>query len=451
MVKIGIECHIQLETKTKLFCSCPASGKDIPNSRTCEICAGFPGSKPTLNKEAINQALKVALALNCKISNEMFFSRKSYFYPDLAKNFQISQYEVPLATLGNLENINIRRIHLEEDPGRLIHKNTYTLIDYNRSGIPLIEVVTEPDFKSPEEVRLFLNKLTLILEYLGVYSRKNENTARTDANLSVENGQRVEIKNITGIKEVEKALNHELKLQEKEPAKIQQTKAWDAEKQITFLLRTKESEEDYGYIFEPDLTKIEITQEQIKNIKKTLPELADQKISRFIKQYKIPKADAQVIASELILAELFEKIIEKISPSLAAKWIRRELLRVLHYNKKTLEQVKIDEKHMIELLELVESKQITDATAKKLLEQLIEKPFSPKEYAKKQDLKVISIEKDLENYCKQAIKENPQAVKDYKEGKQEALHFITGSVMRKTKGKADPKTVKEILTRLIKS
>jgi len=451
MSKIGIECHIQLETKTKLFCSCPTSGKDIPNSRTCEICAGFPGSKPTLNKEAINQALKVALALNCKISNEMFFSRKSYFYPDLAKNFQISQYEIPLAKLGKLENINIRRIHLEEDPGRLIHKNTYTLIDYNRSGIPLIEVVTEPDFKSPEEVRLFLNKLTLILEYLGVYSRKNENTARTDANLSVENGQRVEIKNITGIKEVEKALNYELKLQEKEPAKIQQTKAWNAEKQITFLLRTKETEEDYGYIFEPDLTKIEITQEQIKNTKKTLPELADRKISRFIKQYKIPKADAQVIASELILAELFEKIIEKISPSLAAKWIRRELLRVLHYNKKTLEQVKIDEKHMIELLELVESKQITDATAKKLLEQLIEKSFSPKEYVKKQDLKVISTEKDLENHCKQAIKENPQAVKDYKQGKEEALHFITGSVMRKTKGKADPKTVKEILTKLIKS
>src|SRR3989344_926140 len=449
MSKIGIECHIQLETKTKLFCSCPTSGKDIPNSRTCEICAGFPGSKPTLNKEAVNQALKVALALSCKISNEMFFSRKSYFYPDLAKNFQISQYEIPLATLGNLENIKIRRIHLEEDPGRLIHKNTYTLIDYNRSGIPLIEVVTEPDFKSPEEVRLFLNKLTLILEYLNVYSRKNENTARTDANLSVENGQRVEIKNITGIKEVEKALTYELRVQEKEPAKIQQTKAWDAEKQITFLLRTKESEEDYGYIFEPDLTKIEITQEQIKNIKKTLPELADQKISRFIKQYKIPKADAQVIASELILAELFEKIIEKISPTLAAKWVRRELLRVLHYNKKTLEQVKIDEKHMIELLELVESKQITDATAKKLLEQLIEKPFSPKEHVKKQDLKVISTEKDLENHCKQAIKENPQAVNDYKQGKEEALHFITGSVMRKTKGKADPKTVKEILTKLI--
>ena len=242
-LKIGLEVHTQLNTKSKIFCSCPTSGEENPNTRVCEICTGMPGSKPVLNKEALHQTIKVALALNCKVSQEIFFSRKNYFYPDLAKNYQISQYEIPIGTNGRLENIRIRRIHLEEDPGALIHRGDTTLIDYNRSGIPLIEIVTEPDFKSPNEVRLFLKKLITILEYLSIYTRKSEATMKADANIST-TGEKVEIKNVTGLKEIERALEYEAIRQEKDPAKQQETRGWNPEKGITFLQRTKEEESD---------------------------------------------------------------------------------------------------------------------------------------------------------------------------------------------------------------
>src|SRR3989338_7191789 len=248
-MKIGIEAHIQLLTcNSKIFCSCPTSGSENPNTIICPTCLGLPGAKPVLNKEALHQAVKVALAINCSIPKETFFSRKSYFFPDLPKSYQISQYEIPIGINGKLENIRIKRVHLEEDPGALIHKGSITLIDYNRSGIPLIEIVTEPDFKSPNEVRLFLRKLITILEYLNIYTRKSEATMKADANIST-SGEKVEIKNITGLKEIERALEYEAIRQEKEPANQQETRGWNSEKGITFLQRTKEEESDYGYIF----------------------------------------------------------------------------------------------------------------------------------------------------------------------------------------------------------
>tara|TARA_Y100000034_G_C6906973_1_gene421195 strand:- start:3781 stop:5139 length:1359 start_codon:yes stop_codon:yes gene_type:complete len=450
-MKIGIEVHIQLPTQTKMFCRCknPSTTTETePNTFTCENCLGLPGSKPVLNKEAVFQAIKLALALKCNINKESFFSRKTYFYPDLPKNFQITQYEIPIAENGFLKNIRIRRLHLEEDPGRLIHEGSSTLIDYNRSGIPLVELVTEPDFKSPAEVREFLKELLSLLAYLQIYTRTSEASLRTDANIST-TGERVEVKNITGLRDVEKALNYEAKRQQQEVTDIQQTRSWIPDKQITILTRTKETEEDYGYIFEPDLTKIEITQKQISNIKKSLPELATEKTKRFTKEYKIELEDAKTLTSELLLAELFEKTAQKISPKLAAKWLRREIPRVLNYNKKSIHDLEIDETHLIELLNLLETKQITENTAKKILEKLIEKPFRPSEYIKKQNLTVISKSSEIEKYCKESIKKNPQAVEDYKKGNENALNFLIGYVMKKTRGQASHEELIKIFKKLI--
>ena len=449
MTKIGLEVHVQLNCKSKVFCSCPTQGSEEPNSRTCPTCLGLPGSKPTINKETLNQGIKVALALNCKIAPETFFSRKSYFYPDLTKNYQITQYETPFAINGKLENIRIRRIHLEEDPGALIHKKSFCLIDYNRSGIPLIEIVTEPDFKSPNEVRLFLKKLTTILEYLNVYTRKSEATMKADANIST-TGERVEIKNITGLKEIERALLHEEVKQKEDPAKKQETRGWDANKGKTYLLRTKESEDDYGYIYEPDLVKIEVSKDLISKLKSEIPELDKEKTLRFKKQYKLQNEDAEVIASEIKLANLFEEIAEKVSPKLAAKWLRRDLQKVLSLNKKTLSEIKLDSQHMTELLTLLEQNKITDNTAKRILQKLIQKPFPPLNYIKKQNLLIISSESNLQKICKDIIKNNPQPVQDFKSGKTEAIHYLTGIIMKESKGTANPYIIKKILIKLLR-
>ncbi len=448
-MKIGLEIHTQLNTNSKVFCSCPTTGDENPNTRVCEVCTGLPGSKPVLNKEALHQAVKVALALSCKISPETFFSRKNYFYPDLTKNYQISQYEIPIGINGKLENIRIKRVHLEEDPGALIHKGSITLIDYNRSGIPLIEIVTEPDFKSPNEARLFLRKLITILEYLNIYTRKSEATMKADANIST-TGEKVEIKNVTGLKEIERALDYEAARQEKDPAKQQETRGWNPEKGITFLQRTKEEEADYGYIFDSDLPKIEISKDLQEEIKKQIPELSLEKVSRFKKQYNIQAEDAETLAAEKTLAELFEQVAADIDPILAAKWLRRDLIKVLHYNKKELKEVKIDAKQIIELLTLVKENKINDATAKDLLIKLTEKPFSPMEYVGKQKLEMITSEDELESMCKEVIKTNKEVVKDYKSGKQEAMNFLVGQVMRLSKGKASPKETQKILKNLMK-
>jgi len=449
-VKIGCEFHIQLNTKTKIFCSCSTSASDKPNTNTCPTCLGLPGAKPAFNKEALNQALRVGLALSCEINRKSYFSRKSYFYPDLPKNYQITQYETPIAINGKLEGIRIRRIHLEEDPGKLVHQGSITLVDYNRSGIPLIEVVTEPDFKNPNEVRSFLRKLTTILEYLKVYSRKSEMSIRTDANVSINNGERVEIKNITGIKPVEDALEYEIKRQEKERKVVRETRGYDADKNMTYSLRSKESEEDYGYIYDPDLPEILLSDKDIDAIKKNLPELASERAIRLMKYYKINKEDADILTQELKLAELFEAVAKEISPILAAKWLRRDLSRVLNYNKKELHEVELEEKHLKELLKLVEENKITDHVAGKILEKLIEKPFSPKEYAEREGLGKISSTEDLKKLCLEAIGENVKAIEDYKKGEERALDFVVGSVMKKTRGKADPVLVKEIIKKELK-
>jgi len=453
---IGLEIHVQLNTDTKLFCSCTTQAKK-PNSACCPVCLGMPGSKPVLNKLALDYGLRLALALKCKIAKQAIFSRKTYFYPDMSKNYQITQYEIPLGFDGYLEvngkKIRIKRIHLEEDPASLIHKGSIVLIDYNRSGIPLVEIVTQPDLNSASEARDFLKKLVTVLNYLGVYD-ENKCVVKTDANISLEGHARVEIKNISGFKEIENALAYEIERQKhllKEGQEVtRETRGWDADKGVTFFQRSKELEEEYGYIVDTDLVPIGLSKDLLAKVKEQIPELAHEKVERFIKQYKIKRDDAEALASELLLADLFEKVAKEINPILAARWLRIELVRVLHYNEIDLHKLEIDEAHLIELLKLVESKQITEPTAKRLLEMLIEKPFSPKEYVEKHGLKMISSSQEIEKLCKEAIEANPKAVEDYKTGNEKALHFIAGYVMKLTKGKAKPQEVYKILDKLLK-
>ena len=462
---IGLEVHTEINTNTKLFCSCPTKGSEEPNTRCCPTCLGHPGSKPVLNKKTVEFAIKLCLALNCKINPELIFSRKSYFYPDMAKNYQISQYEIPLGKEGRLQlssgkEIGITRVHMEEDPAALIHpagmqKSSYVLIDYNRSGNPLLEIVTEPELSSPAEARDFMKQLITVLTYLEIFDQ-NKNIMKADANISIKESGfiKTEVKNITGFKEIERALNYEIARQKneiKERKKLfQETRAWDSEKGITFSLRKKETEEDYGYIIDTDLVRTDITKDWIEKIKKEMPELAQDKVKKFIAKHKISKEDAIVLSQEKLLADLFEKVSEEINPVLAAKWLRRELMRVLHFNKKELHQLEIDESHLIDLLKLVETKRITDNVAAKIMEKLIEKPFDVKEYVKKEKLEAVSDIKEIEKYCKEAIKENPQAVEDYKKGEKKALNFLMGKVIAKTRGKATPKEVNEIIKKLIR-
>ena len=467
-IVIGLEVHVELDTKTKLFCSCPTKPKqkeqDLPNSRCCPTCLGHPGSKPVLNEKAVEFALKLCLALNCEISSELIFSRKSYFYPDMAKNYQISQHEIPLGKNGRLKlsegkQIGITRIHMEEDPASLVHPlglkdSMYVLVDYNRSGNPLVEIVTEADLESPDEARDFMKQLITVLGYLEIFDI-NEGIIKADANVSIkESGYtRVEIKNITGFKEIERALVYEAGRQKEEiihARKIhQETRAWDYEKGITFSLRKKETEDDYGYIIDTDLAVVDITSKWINEIKMQMPELAQDKVKKFVEKYKIKKEDAQILAAEKDLAEMFEKVAEEIEPILAAKWLRRELVRVLNYNKKELKESGITAKLMVDLLKMIEQRKITDNTGQLIIEKLFLQPFDVKEYVKKEKLEAVSEISELEKYCRQAIEENPQSVADYKKGEKKALNFLMGKVIAKTRGKANPNVVRELIIQII--
>jgi len=459
-VKIGLEIHVELDTETKLFCSCKTDA-DLPNSATCEICLGMPGSKPVVNKRAISYAIMLCKALNSKINRQLIFSRKSYFYPDMSKNYQITQYETPLGENGKLnigkKEIRITRIHLEEDPASIIYigspeSSPYVLVDYNRSGRALCEIVTKPDIESPEEARAFMKKLVTILRRLKIFDVK-KCIIKADANVSIrESGyKRVEIKNITGFKEIERALKYEIERQKSEIIEgkdiEQQTRGWNHELGITYLLRKKEAEEDYGYIFEPDLVPID-TQKYLESIK--LPELPDETKTRLI-DIGVHEDDAEIISSDYVLINLFDELTKRgIEPLLAANWLRKEILRIANYNKIELDDLNIDINHLFELLEMVQKKEITVPVAKKIIEKFASESFSPREYIKKENLTAVSDVSKLREICEETIKENMNAVSDYKKGSEKALNFIIGAVMRKTRGTASPEDVKKILIELIK-
>ncbi len=460
---MGLECHVNILSKSKLFCNSPTSYENYePNEATCPVCLGYPGSKPMLNKKIVESALMVAKALNCEVSPVMFFSRKSYFYPDMPKNFQITQYEIPLAKNGSLQitnkKIRIRRIQIEEDPGKLIHVGgsiinaQYVLVDYNRAGMPLIEVVTEPDFENVQEVREFLSKLQSILEHLEVYDASKEASLRVDGNISLEGGTRVEIKNITGFVNVEKALSYEIVRQQNLVRMgmqvARETRHFDEATKTTATLRKKETEEDYGYIFEPDLPRFTLPENLIKLVEKRMPELPDARVKRFFKEYKIAENQAQIIVyTDKALADFFEACVKLFNKAeYVSRWIVTDLLKVLNWNYLTIRKSKVTPKLFTGFLKAMDKGKITERLGKELIKDLVPTRKSVKDLVKE---KGLSKKIDLEAVVKEVIKENKKAVEDYKAGNEKAIQFLIGQVLRNTKAVGDPNKIKELIKKLI--
>ncbi len=465
---MGLETHAQLKTKSKLFCNCINSvyANDLPpNTAICDVCLGMPGTKPRLNKKAVEIVLKIALALNCKINKEFFFSRKTYFYPDLAKNYQITQYEIPVGVKGyvkihvnNKEKIiRIKRVHIEEDPAKIIHRKDYVLVDYNRSGVPLVEIVTEPDFNTPEEIRAYLNKIMQILEYIDAFD-SSKGTFKSDLNISIEGiGERVEVKNITGIKEVEIAANYEIIRQKNiilRGGRIErETRRWDESKNITLSMRKKETEEDYGYIFEPDLPSIIISDEEIDTIKQSLPELPDVKIERLMREYNINRKLAESLASEKEIADLFERCVKRegISIKNASTWVGVVLRKILNYNNLLYRNSGVKDEWIIDVIKWYEEEKYNDYNTEMIMRKIFEDVLPPEEIIKKYGFKEKIRDESLREIVKKVIEKYPNAVQDYHSGKEKALEFLVGMVLKETKGSADPKLARKILLEILRN
>ncbi|WGI16940.1 Asp-tRNA(Asn)/Glu-tRNA(Gln) amidotransferase subunit GatB [Methanonatronarchaeum sp. AMET-Sl] len=455
---IGLEVHIQLDTESKLFCSCSTDYRESPpNTHTCPTCLGLPGTLPKLNKKVIRYGVMAAYALNCEIADKMNFHRKNYFYPDLAKGFQITQYDKPIAQNGEIKlkdetPIRIRRIQIEEDPGRLIHpiSSRYTYTDYNRSGMPLLEIVTEPDLSTPQEARELLNKIREILEYLGIFNGALEGSLRCDANISIEGGGRAEVKNISSYKGAEKALQYEItrqkNLRRRNKEVKRETRHFDEEQEITRSMRTKEEEHNYRYFPEPDIPTIQITQKIKEKAKKDLPELPEEKRKRFIKQYKITSDLAKSLTQTISWAKYYEETAKQTDPKTAATWIADVLKGELNYRDMTLQQNPIKPKEMATITNKLNQDKITEKGATTIIRTILDKGGTPKEIIKQKNLKAIQKDQTLKA-IEQAIQENPEAVQDYYNGKPEAINYLVGQVMKITKGKAKPDETNKLITK----
>jgi len=477
-VIIGLEVHVQLNRlNTKLFCPCSTRYHDSkPNTHVCPVCLGLPGAMPVINENALKFAIKVALALNAEVQEFTVFDRKNYFYPDLPKDFQISQYDKPLAwggyvtieVEGKEKKIQLKRIHMEEDPGKLSYQGSittskYSLIDYNRSGMPLLEIVTDPVMNSPKEARQFLNRLKIILEYLDVFDGSLEGAMRIDANISLKGGGRVEIKNISSFKGVEKALTYEItrqkNLMRRGRSVKRETRHFDELNNITTSLRGKEEEHDYRYFPEPDLVPV-ITPELVEEVRGTIPELPEKKRVRFVEQYGISDNFAKVLVLDSRMADYFEEVISGsgsdigIEPRLAASWIVDVLRGEINYRGKDFkfayQNFKPDE--MVKVLKYFIEKRVTEKGVVDIIRTKLDKGGEVDKIIEEKGLLAISSE-EIEELCKKAIEENPQAIEDYKSGKKQAVNFLVGQVMKATRGKADPgetsTKMKEILDLMI--
>jgi aspartyl-tRNA(Asn)/glutamyl-tRNA(Gln) amidotransferase subunit B len=458
-VIIGLEVHVQLnKLRSKLFCSCSTRYQDSePNTHVCPICLGLPGALPVVNKGAIAQGIKVALALNCDVQDEVIFYRKNYYYPDLPKGFQISQYDYPLALSGRVEvdgkEVKIERVHMEEDPGRLLHKGTidrsrYSSVDYNRSGMPLLEIVTEPCLHSPKEARIFLNKLRSILEYLDVFDGDLDGSMRVDANISMLGNPRTEVKNISSYKGVEKALFFEITRQKnflRRNMKLkQETRHFDEVRGITVSIRTKEEEQEYRYFPEPDLVPVHIS-DWVEDIREDLPELPDAKRERFVQEYGISPYHAGVLTSDLDMANFYEEVASSIDPILSATWIADTLKGELNYRDASISDFPAE--NMIKILKLLEETSITERVAVEIIRTLLDEGGDPIKIVEEKKLEKVenAIVKEV---VFEVIDEFKEAVKDYKNGKEGALNFLIGQVMKKTYGRVDSNEARELLLRL---
>jgi aspartyl-tRNA(Asn)/glutamyl-tRNA(Gln) amidotransferase subunit B len=465
---IGLEVHVQLSTASKMFCGCAVAFGAPPNTLTCPVCLGLPGSLPVLNRRAVDLGLRTAVVLGCQVHPESQFHRKNYYYPDIPKNYQISQYEYaghpPLATHGALEltlsgaprRIGIRRVHLEEDTGKLVHAAGRSLVDYNRSGTPLMEVVTDPDLRSPEEARDFLTRLRAILQYAGVTTgRMEEGTLRCDANLSLHRpgepyGTRTEIKNMNSLRAVERALRTEETRQrdllERGEAIVQQTRHWDEDRGITFASREKEEAHDYRYFPEPDLLPVQVDESWLARVRADLPEMPDARRRRYVESYGLPEHDAGLLVETRPMAEFFEETMRRFPhPKIAANWIVGDLAAYLHAQGSEIETVPLTPAALAGLLALVERGTLNGPSAKEVLEEMLKGGKSAEEIVQARGLVQISDETELVRVVDQVIGDHPGPVGDLRAGKDRAVQFLVGQVMKQTRGRANPAVVNRLL------
>ncbi|NLM51437.1 MAG: Asp-tRNA(Asn)/Glu-tRNA(Gln) amidotransferase subunit GatB [Firmicutes bacterium] len=464
---IGLEVHVELATETKIFCSCPTHFGSAPNTNVCPICLGYPGTLPVLNKKAVEYAIMAGLALNCEIPAVSKFDRKNYFYPDLPKAYQISQYDQPVAVNGYLEievdgkqkRIGITRLHLEEDAGKLIHSEYggYSLADYNRGGVPLIEIVSEPDIRSPEEAKAYLEKLRSIILYTGISDVKmEEGSLRCDANISIrpvgskEFGTRVEIKNMNSFRAVQRALEYEVQRHqetlESGGTLIQETRRWDENLGVTVSMRSKEEAEDYRYFPDPDLVPVVVTAEWVEEIRQRLPEMPDARRKRYMEEYKLSAYDAEVITASKQMADFFEATLKEYNdPKTVANWLMGEIAKHLNAEGKEINETKLTPSHLAALLKLIDKGTISGKIAKTVFEEMFSSGKMPGQIVEEKGLVQISDEGAIAAVVEQVIAENPKAVEDYRSGQAKALGFLVGQVMKHTKGKANPQMVNKLL------
>ena len=469
---IGLETHVELATKTKIFCSCTTAFGGAPNTHCCPVCTGMPGTLPVVNKKVVEFAAQAGLALNCEITRYCKFDRKNYFYPDLPKAYQVSQLYLPIAVNGKVpirtesgveKTIRIHELHMEEDAGKLVHDPwiDQTRADYNRCGVPLIEIVTEPDFRSAEEVIAYLEKLKSTLEYLGVSDCKmQEGSMRADVNLSVrekgakEFGTRTEMKNIGSFKAIAHAIEAEtarqIDLIESGEKVVQETRRWNDDQGYSYAMRSKEDAQDYRYFPEPDLVPIVVSDEWLQQIRDNQPELHDEKLARYIAEFGLPEYDAQILTSEKKLADLFEAtsaICNK--PKKVSNWLMGETMRLLKDREMDAEDLRFSPEHLAKIIELTEAGTINNSVAKEVFEKVFDEDIDPERYVEEHGLKSDNDEDALRATIEQIVKDNPQSVEDYHNGKEKAIGFLVGQTMKATKGKANPGIVNKILKELL--
>lgn len=468
---IGLEVHVELATKTKIFCGCSTAFGGAPNTHTCPVCTGMPGSLPVLNKQVLEYAVSVGLATNCDITRYCKFDRKNYFYPDNPQNYQISQLYLPICRNGYIEigtadgtkKVGIHEIHMEEDAGKLIHDEweDCTLVDYNRSGVPLIEIVSEPDMRSAEEVIAYLEKLRMLIQYLGASDCKlQEGSMRADVNLSVREvgaaqfGTRTEMKNLNSFKAIMRAIEGErerqIDLLEAGEAVVQETRRWDDTKGCSYAMRSKEDAQDYRYFPDPDLVPIRITEEWLAERAAALPEFRTEKIARYKEEYGIPDYDIDIITGSKRLADIFEETVAICKePKKVSNWLMGETMRLLKEQGKEPEDIVFSPAHLAKLIALTEGREINGTVAKEVFEAMFESDIDPAQYVEEKGLKTVNDTGALQKTLEEIIAANPQSVADYRSGKEKAIGFLVGQTMKAMKGKADPGLVNQMLKEML--
>ena len=469
---IGLEVHVELATKTKIFCGCSTEFGGAPNTHTCPVCTGMPGSLPVLNKKVVEFAIKAGLAANCHIHQYCKFDRKNYFYPDNPQNYQISQLYLPICYDGAVEietsagkkTVRIHEMHMEEDAGKLIHDEweDCSLVDYNRSGVPLIEIVSEPDMRSSEEVIAYLEKLRCTMQYLGVSDCKlQEGSMRADVNLSVREvgsetfGTRTEMKNLNSFKAIARAIEGErerqIELLEAGKKVVQETRRWDDNKESSHAMRSKEDAQDYRYFPEPDLVPIVISQEWIDRVKKRQPEFREEKLKRYKKEFDIPQYDAEILTESKHMADIFEETTALCGkPKKVSNWLMVETMRLLKEHNMESEDITFTPENLAKLIELADAGTINSSVAKEVFDHVFEKNVDPEKYVEEHGLKTVNDEGALIEVLEKVIADNPQAVVDYKGGKEKALGALVGQTMKAMKGKANPGLVNQKLREMLK-